>query len=99
MEFKDFDFDEEKAKLVTPGIKSIVAIFGIILGLDARQAQVTLVSSVATCLAMFPPDERVAVIRALFELIKDIGVESFEDGYDFASLLKERAEERRQSKE
>jgi len=39
------------------------------------------------------PDERIKCVIALDMLIKDISLERFEDGFDFASFMKEKAEE------
>ncbi len=95
---EDEDFDVKCHPHTQAGIRASVVLFSEVLKIDEGQAQILLISSVATCLAMLTPGPRVATLRAMFELIKDIETESFEDGVDFVSLLREKQEERKNAK-
>lgn len=93
------EFNAEENPLTGEGTRAILSIFVALLKHDERQARVMLTSSVVTCLAMLTPEQRFSVVRALFDLLKDIGVESFEDGSDFVSFLAEKREERNNAKD
>lgn len=51
-------------------------------------AKIMLVSTFASCFAIFQPEFRDSVVQAILLLASDIGKEKFEDGEDFIDLLR-----------
>lgn len=76
-------------------VKLFVQKFTEIHQFEPRQACIKLISAFVTCFSVMAPEERMKCISAFGLLLQDINLEVFEDGQDFASFMKEKAEEHR----
>ena len=76
--------------LATETSKDFVQVFCLEHMKSEYDARIMLVSTFASCFAIFTPEYRDIVLHSIMLLASDIGKEKFEDGEDFCDLLREK---------
>lgn len=76
-------------------LKTHVDTFATIYPADPVVGVTMVISAFVSCYSMMGEDARVRTCTTLFELIRDVGGERFEDGPDFLAFLKEKITEKK----